>query len=320
MIPSHLSHQRRGTSPYGPGRDSKGITVRGVVIRTILPGSSEASARADTRGYSRDVGVKCDVYIIEPGFRTILRDVPVARQSAGLNDHEVWVPRETTVNVETGEALTVASAGVPPTPAHNMDGDHVLVTFAGNDNAKPMIVGAIDHPRTNYAPDASYAYKYFRRIRGCELGVTNDGNVEISLEGGNNGSITVPGGAEIPTPGAGLSGNMTIELGTGTLPTAAKVSIVDSGVSAPEPVILGDSWLGREDSHLGSLVTLLTALTTATAETQAAWQTLGLPTAGAAALQTAIGVMQATIAADRAQIAAARSVGLPYLSSHLEVD
>lgn len=335
MLPYHLRHQSVSVPMFG--QTSKGITVRGVVLKTILPDSPTATARVATgeRRTERDIGVKCDVYLIEPNHRGVLRDVPVATSSGGVADHETWVPRETTLNILTGEPLVLSeegNTGPTPTAGHNMDGDYVLVTFLGNDYTKPVIVGQVPHPRNGQAP--SYAdltkYRYRRRIRGCVLMVTDNGNVEFDLTEANNGTL-VPGDppTEIPTPGAGLSGNITVTLGgLKTLPTGAKVTIANSTASSPEPVILGDSWLEREDGHLGDLLSWMTGINTALAELIALLGGTGVPpvpvlrapTPGLINAISQTTLLIAQLGGDRAQINIARAAGLPYLSSHLETD
>lgn len=304
FLPYHLRHKRQGLPRHGVAREASGLTLRGVVLNVFEPGDPRLTGVVSPEEQLAGPGVLCDVLIYDHPYRTILRGVPVMTQSSGLNDYTVWKPRAATIDLMTG-VLSVSPelpatpstfpSGTPPSAAHNMDGDHVIVQFLANDMNQPIIVGQIPHPKTFRKPLFAnpIKFKYQRYLRGSTFGMTDGGNVEINMSLASTGVVGA-GGIEVPSPGLypALAGNLTITMATGALPVSAKVRIVDAIVSAPEPVILGS--------------TFLTALTAALTEIQTAFIGLGLPTVNIAALI--------------AGITASQAAGLPYLSSHLEVD
>lgn len=317
FIPDHLRSRRKGETGAGLGRAAGGDLMRGVVIATVEPDSPAAVARLIDRPFIKDNGIKCDVLVYETDKRFILSDVPVATDSGGVADYVEWRPRATTLALTTGQPLNVAIPipGLPPTPTHEMDGDHVLVGFVDDDYNKPVIVGQIPHPRTFRAPsfteqaDPTWPgpFKYRRFLKGMTFGVTEGGNVDLNLSAASTGEL-IPGPvpAEVPTPGRLLSGNITITMFTGDLVTGTKLQVLDSVVSAPEAVMRGQTYLTDENAFLGSLSLALT-------EIQTAFTGLGLPTLNIAACIAQIAVFQGVIGTSL-------GVGFPYLSSHVEVD
>lgn len=334
FLPYHLQHKRRGTTNVGKARDAQGLIVRGVVMKTYLPDDPVDAARAAARPYlpTAPTGILCDVLITDPEFKTYLKDVPIMVQSGGLNDHEIWHPRASTLDI-TGAPLAQSLEGLPTltSASHNMDGDQVLVAFLGNDTNQPVIIGQFAHPKTNRKPsflDTAAAlpqFKWRRYIRGLDIGVTQAGNIRIDMQNASAGLID-PIGTEIPTPGPDptqldtLGGNILITMFTGDLITGTKITIADSVLTAPEPVILGDSWLTDTSGYLTDHTSHLTKLSLALTEIQTALTGLGLPTVNIASAIAEIAVFSANIAAFQALIATAQGIGLPYLSSHLEVD
>ena len=337
ILPYHLRHQARGLPRSG--RPSNGLILRGVVTKTIVPGSEEALSRDSARPYdvAADGGVKCDVLIIDPNYRTVLTDVPVMVGSAGLNDYEEWRPRESTASL-TGEDLILSLEGTDDqiTRTRDMDGDHVLVTFMGNDTNQPVIIGQIPHPNTNRKPDGSSGqqFKWRKYLRGIDIGVTIEGNVTLDLTQANDGGITTPGGAETEGASASEAGNILLTLAGGDLSTGAKLTIADGDSSAPEPGILGNTYLAAVSNLLGDETTnnnaesaMLSLLQSSLTEIAGRFAGLGVPAASTEAAAAGVGVYKAaivlyniSIGARQGAISTSQSSGDPYLSSHLEFD
>lgn len=311
FLPNHLRHKARGSTHQGRARTANGLMVRGVVMKTYLPDDPQAAARENDRPFAGAAlsAVLCDVLVIDPEFKTYLKDVPVMTPSGGLNDHEIWVPRPSSTDLDTGNLkFSLEGSTGDTSAAHNMDGDQVVVGFLGNDANQPVIIGQFVHPKTNRRPSATDAtqYKWRKYVRGMDLGVTDDGNALIDLSKANTGTIT-PDGSETPAAGAGGSGNMTMTMASGDLSTGAKISVQSSAVtSSPEPAMLGDTFLNDLDTFLGSLSNALSEVSTALGG-------LGLPVVN-------LGNAIAQIVTFRAQISTARTAGKPYLSSHVEHD
>lgn len=316
-LPSHLRHKAAG--PHGFSRAANGLLLRAVVLETHLPGANLAYQNPDQQ--SGSTGVTCDVYVYDRRHRSVLRGVPILLDSAGLNDHEVWKPRPTSVDLRRG--LLVVSPeqqGGRPTQASDMDGDHVVIGFLANDLDQPVIRGQIPHPRNRRRPlvgdsDTS-EFKYRRFIRGSAFGVRDDGNIDIDLSQANSGEIT-PVGAETPDP---TSGNMAIKLYGGALGTAARLSVLSATGSSPEPVLKGDTFLTDLDGHLDDLNGFLGKLSAGLSELSSALGGFGILTPNNLMTVAEITVFQANIAALKASIAVSQASGAPYLSVHLETD
>lgn len=315
FLPSHLAHKAAG--PHGAAQAARGLVVRGVVLKSYLPGDPDLTDRQRTAG-----GVTCDVYVYERRHRTRLRGVPIRMASAGLNDHEVWVPRGTTLDLQAG-TLTVSpeQSGARASLASDMDGDHVLVGFLGGDLNQPIIIGQIPHPQNNRHPtynDGDTAlYKYRRWIRGVSVGVKHDGNVAVDLSAASDGG-TAADGTEIPAPTT--AGNLKVTCTGGTVSTAAKVSVVSTTTSTPEPVMVGATFLSDLDRNLAAHDAYAAQLSAALSEITAALGGFGIPTPQAVLAVAQIGLYRADLAVLRGQITASTTTGPPYLSIHLEAD
>lgn len=315
LLPAHLSHQRVGAGRHGPGRSAGGLQLRGVVIASYKPGDPRnASRRTPTKLLVPTI--TCDVLLYDPDYVTILRDVPIMRQSAGLIDSEVWVPRAATVNL-LGGALTVAGNGpldptaLYPTSPSDMDGDHVVVAFLNNDLAQPIIVGQIDHPRNtanpvfNVPPDAQYA----RKLRGWLFAMLADGNVVVDgvLAGAGAVPPAIPA-VETPSPTAG-SLRVTLKAGQ-----KVSISLAAAPSLTQERVVT--------EGFLAALKTKLQAERASHQAANAAWAALNAVTPNAA-------YTAAATAATTAATACTTLIGLidtsdgasdPFLSALLEVD
>lgn len=114
--------------------------VRGVVI---------AVRYADAEG-PRTVTppqVLCDVVLYQGGY---LRHVPVLQRGAGVTNGSLWVPEPATRNLAADAPLAFDNDGTPqgfPASLDDIDGDHVVVDFLERSVHRPVIIGALPHPR-----------------------------------------------------------------------------------------------------------------------------------------------------------------------------
>lgn len=266
FLPYHLQHQSLVDSRLR-ARAARGLVVRGVVTDVYEYDSSRRRNRRIEPG-----GFVCDVKVYESFMQTLLREVPIATSSAGLNDYEAWKPRAATQTLSGGELVISLEGGEGRvTPAEEMDGDHVLVGFIGGDLQSPIILHQLPHPKSKRRASATDVtkYKYQRWIRGIRLGITEAGNLELDTTNASAGALD-SNGNEIASAGAG-----DIEI---TMKSGKKVSVRAPTLAAPQPLLqsttfLADLKLAIEDLVAGLVGVPYTA-------TIAADFAAGIPTAG----------------------------------------
>ena len=278
IIPEQRQHQL-SRARFGSGRLANGVLVRGVVLRTYFPDDIDRNGVA-----LRPPGFVCDVLVYEIFRKTVLRQVPIAVMSGGVNDHEIWRPRGSSVDLTSGPVNVNGGPNEQFTSAaEDLDGDHVLIGFLGNDLQKPIILQQIPHPRTTRAPSVgdTTQYKYRRVIRGSVFGVRASGDLDLDTSQASAGDLTVPGGTEVPNPAAG---NVRI-----TVPALAVVSITNAIVSNPRNVVLSNLLvdLGNALQEISTILTpinmgvpppVTTALATALVAGGQAYQSTKLET------------------------------------------
>lgn len=331
FIPYYLKHRAPNTPQMGLNRYASGNTVRGVVLKVYLGDDLTNPALIGQPLVKH--GVTCDVLVYESNSRTKLFNVPIATGSAGLNDYEVWIPHASTIDVNTALLLDQSITHVPgltPTKVEDMDGDHVLIQFLGNDLNNPIITKQIPHPRTNRQPSVLdlTQFKYKRYLRGMSFGITNDGNVELDLSTPSDGTVLV-GGLEAPNL---LGGNLDLTMQAGIYPAASKVTIADAVFSDPKAALLGETFLtdyssflideatflGKEATFLAGLTVFNTALLSAADPiVTAAATTFGPIIAAYTADVATFTTSQVTLSG---KVTTSLAAGLPYLSSHLAID
>jgi hypothetical protein len=167
------------------------------------------------------------VRVTETGWRGVLVRVPILRLSAGVWDHEAWVPKKPDVNVTGGELNT--EEGAAQTPPHDTDADQVLVGFMGDDLGRPVILGQLDNPNTLRGTDANtdlQDYQWYRFVRGIFFGLHKDGRLVVDLSSASTGEVQSDGSQD--TSGDGKleivtrNGSLTLEDdGVLTVTTAA---------------------------------------------------------------------------------------------------
>lgn len=187
MISEMDRHHVTGAFRPGEGRRAgESRLLRAVVLRSYAPGE-EAEGKPD---HCRQ-GVTCDLLVFANRMRSKLHRVPVCLPGAGgIGDGNDWKPRGTTRNLGGG-ALVLQGAPGAVTPAHDMDGDHVLVDFMQGDLGHPLIVGSLPHPRRKAPPSEGWPLR--RRVRGAVVGVDAVGSVHLDTTLASSGAVGADG-------------------------------------------------------------------------------------------------------------------------------
>lgn len=159
------------------------VVVRGYVTAVYPPGKGPKVPDAIP-------GWLVDVHVIEPGWRGLLRWVPVMTQSGGVEDIEHWQPRAMAKRL-TGGTLKL-EGGPTATAPNNADGDLVIVAFLGGDANRPVVIGQLPHPATK--TPAETGYRLLRTIGGARIGVKEDGNIEVEVPQGTTVKVSTKGG------------------------------------------------------------------------------------------------------------------------------
>lgn len=237
-LPASSYDHRSSSAGLSAVMRADGLLCRGVVLWVReYDDPTRTKPKGGTKPGLVPGGYICDVLVYSPGpICTVLREVPISMDSAGLNDHVLWRPRDAGVDISTSD-FTVSNPELKyASKARNMDGDHVLISFLDNSLNKPIIVGQVPHPNNNRRASVNDAttYKYRRLIRGISLGVTTSGDVEIDTTQASDGSINSSGG-EIPTS---TSGHITLAMKLNSL-----IQVIAPAASAPEPVLQADTFL-----------------------------------------------------------------------------
>jgi hypothetical protein len=184
MRNARADHAPQALKPVG-GR-AGGVLVRGYVVAVHAPG--EGPPVPDPIP-----GWLVDVHVTEPGWRGLLRWVPVATQSGGVYSTEHWQPYPMTKKLGGG-SLTL-EGGPTATPPHLADGDLVIVAFMGGDLQRPVVIAQLTHPG---APPAIDGYRWWRSFDGAVFAVTEGGGrVEATLPEGGSLVVTTGSGATI---------------------------------------------------------------------------------------------------------------------------
>lgn len=159
------------------------VVVRGYVVAVYAPG--EGPKVPDPVP-----GWLVDVHVIEPGWRGLLRWVPVMTGSGGVYDIEHWQPRAMAKKLKGG-TLTL-EGGPSATPPNETDGDLVIVAFLGGDVNRPVVIGQLPHPQTE--TPAEKGYRLLRTIGGARVGVKEDGNIEVQVPAGTTVKVSTKDG------------------------------------------------------------------------------------------------------------------------------
>ncbi len=178
---NRADHSAQAMRPDG-GRYAP-VLVRGYVVAVYAPGEGPKVP-------DKLPGWLADVEVIEPGWRGLLRWVPVMTDSGGVYDIEHWQPRPMAKKL-SGGTFTL-EGGPSATQPSDADGDLVIVAFLGGDVNRPVIVGQLPHPQTE--TPAEKGYRLLRTIAGVRIGVTEDGSIEAQVPKGQKLTVTMKDG------------------------------------------------------------------------------------------------------------------------------
>jgi hypothetical protein len=211
-------------------------------------------------------GITCDVRTYGKRQR-IFRRVPVAQFAHGMHDENTFKPRPSRINITGGSIVAEPSAtGQPLTPAENLDGDHVLLTFLEGDPSQPIILPFV-LPHPNSARRHLSADGRNKRIRhnGVSIEWDDDGNLTIDATETANANLATDGSEQ---SNVGTGGNILIKTkATGDkllsvkLTSNGQIHLGSDPETAPtSPIVCGTEWI----SIMGQLLDAILALTVGT--------------------------------------------------------
>jgi hypothetical protein len=220
--------RQAGLQPPGDWRIA-GTVVRAVVIRTYFADEEKrvGVAEANARGNTPIKAVSCDVLTYGGRHRFFLPRIPVAQAAHGLNDHDLWIPRPSTIDLKTGQAPVLPQYGNVSDPRsisdpRNLDGDHVLVEFLENDPQQAFVrFDQLPHPSATYRMERADGERRRSRFRGVVQEIDEQGNLTVDTTQANDG-VPDPAlfGVENPASDA-AHGNVTFKVNS-----AAELTII----------------------------------------------------------------------------------------------
>ncbi len=197
---------------HKPDFQPTGCMYRAVVVRTYS--TVDPIRREGVPGTSRVQDIECDIVFTRSNqWRP---RVPVLQRVHGVNDADLWVPRESTRVIGGVQKLNLrrvsergALESMPPS-WEDLDGDHVLVQFLEDDPELPRIVLADTHASTKrllidgpgWNPAFSGAERgipmkdeRYSRFRGVEHRINDSGDVLWDTVGANpiDNDTEIPG-------------------------------------------------------------------------------------------------------------------------------
>jgi hypothetical protein len=139
----------------------------------------------------------------------MLVKVPVLQRVQGVHDQDLYIPRPCSQDLNGGPLITEPTDTQGPTPAHDVDGDHVLVGFWDNDPGQPFIFPfALPHPKSNGEPKAADGRQRVIRHHGIAVRWSDTSDFEIDATSAALPDL-VAQGAEASASGSG--GRVTIK-------------------------------------------------------------------------------------------------------------
>jgi hypothetical protein len=292
---SDRSVNQGGIRNRGRWDNTMGWLAPAVVLSTYYTDDEDWQNRGWASNNMRTLA--CDVRVYGARPRKLTR-VPVCQSIGSLFDEDTYTPRPSRQNIDGGTVVADGEpGGASPTPAHSLDGDHVIVGFLECDPRRPIILPfSLGHPNSKRPLEASAGR--VRRIRhaGVSIEWSEDGNLTIDAseaakevlaangtEDPNNGTggiVTIrtkDGGGDISRMVLDASGDVIIEDGGGTeqleldkafgiskLAAAAKVRLdapaVELSTAPLEPVIKAATYNAAERVAMTAIDTYTTAV------------------------------------------------------------
>lgn len=242
-----------------------GFITRAVVLKTYYADDESWNERGWAANGKTKI-VACDVRTYGKRSR-VLRHVPVVQRTHSLHDEDVYVPRDSNINISGGSLVTEANPNIQHiTQAENLDGDHVLLTFLEGDPSQPIILPFM-FPHPNSIRRLKEEDGRIKRIRhnGVMIEWDKDGNLildatetakkDLDSNGEEISNVGIGGNILIKTKSTGdkllsikLTKNGEIHLGS------------DPNVEPDSPLVLGTEWIDL----MGRLIDAILALTVGT--------------------------------------------------------
>jgi hypothetical protein len=209
--------------------DTRGAITRAVVLKTYYADDKIWDDRAWAKGNVR--GVCCDLRTYGRKS-TPLWKVPVLQRTHGLHDEDIYIPRESTQDIAgAGANLVTLPSGkdnAKPTPAENLDGDHVLVGFLeGNPDAPVILPFCLPHPSSSRTLKAAGGRVKRLRHAGVMIEWSEDGNLTIDASSATTEKLG-NSGAEVSNSGTG--GVVTIKTQDGAGAISSMVLDANGGI------------------------------------------------------------------------------------------
>jgi hypothetical protein len=110
-----------------------------------------------------------------------------------LNDHDLWKPRGTTVDLSTGNAPLLPQFGNVDNAeqlgdARDFDGDHVLIEFLEGDTQQAFVrADQLPHPRSTFRMELAQGDRQRSRFRGVIQETDDKGNWTLDATRANDG-------------------------------------------------------------------------------------------------------------------------------------
>jgi len=242
-----------------------GYVSRAVVLKTYFSDDDEWTRR----GWASDGKIKavvCDVRTYGRRSR-VLRRVPVLQRTHTLHDEDIYIPRDSNLDITGGTMTTDASPGGQRiTPAENLDGDHVLVTFLEGDPSQPVILPfMLPHPSSERRLLEEDGRVKRLRHNGVMIEWDKDGNLTVDATETAKAGLMIDGSEE---SNVGTGGNVLIKtkaagekLISVKLTSSGEIHLGSDPDSEPNsPLVLGTEWI----DVMARLIDAILALTVGT--------------------------------------------------------
>ena len=230
------------SDPLHPGRVIQQIP-QGDAVGGVVP--TIPATRLDMGALNE---ILCDVLVYTPRFKGFQYLVRVMQPIHGRSDAAPWYPRPSRAAATGQGPLSTGLPGAATSPA-DLDGDHVILGFLGGDRQRPIILGALTHPRAAEAfaawqvvtSGAGPIREHVIRHRGTKIRIDAAGNLWIDTTGATRGALD-PTGTEFPDA---TTGKITITAG----PTQ---KVIVAGALAVE--LLGAVAVARHGDSTGATI------------------------------------------------------------------